>query len=61
MPLLRLGFLYFRLSLRDWGVGTDAAVDKVAKVARLLLIQDLRDLQTSIDDALVAVQVCRWL
>ena len=40
---------------------TDDKVDAAARVLRLLYMQQLRQLQTGIDDAIVAVQVGqRW-
>lgn len=38
-------------------IGADAQVDAAATVMRMLFIRDLRQLQTQVDDAIVAVQV----
>jgi len=47
----------FPLESADLGFDTgDAVLNQAAKVLRLLHIRDLRQLQTSINEALVAVQ-----
>lgn len=41
--------------------GADANVDAAATILRMLLIKDLRGLQTQIDDMIVQVQVCECI
>ena len=47
-----------RATSLECGAGADAKVDAAATVLRMLLIKDLRGLQTQIDDMIAQIQVC---